>query len=163
MLGPVSNADMVLFTDAAGSGGYGAFFQGKWSAGGWPDAWREAGWLRNLALLELFPIVLAVEIWGRAFQNKKVRFHCDNLGVVTAINNLSASSLPVVRLLRHLVLLCLRLNAFVYAVHIPGVSKRIADALSQWKEFRVLAPEAEQHGTPCPPRLWTIALESPQD
>lgn len=151
MSGSLNNADMELFTDAAGSGGYGVFFQGKWSAGGWPDEWREAGWLRNLALLELFPIVLAVEIWGSAFRNKKVRFHCDNLGVVTAINNL--------------VLLCLCLNVFVYAVHIPGVSNRIADALSrsQWKEFRVLAPEAEQHGTPCPPRLWAITSESPQD
>lgn len=141
--------------------GYGAFFNGKWSAERWPEAWSTAGWLKNLALLELFPIVLAVEIWGSAFRNKKVRFHCDNMGVVTVINNLSASSPPVVRLLRHLVLPCLCLNAFIYAVHILDVCNKIADA--QWEEFRVLAPEAERHGTPCPPRLWMIALESLQD
>lgn len=33
MTGPVSNADLELFTDVAGSVGYGAYFQGKWSAG----------------------------------------------------------------------------------------------------------------------------------
>lgn len=32
MGGPVSNFDLELVTDAAGSTGYGAFFQGRWSA-----------------------------------------------------------------------------------------------------------------------------------
>lgn len=56
------------------------------------------GSLRILVLLELFPIVLAVELWGKG--NKKVRFNCDNMVVVSTINNISASSPPVVRLLR---------------------------------------------------------------
>lgn len=116
-------------------------------------------------LLELFPIVLAVELWGDAFRDRKVSFNCDNMGVVTAINNISASSMPVVHHLLLFVLLCLQLNAFIYAVHISGVSNKIADALSrsQCEEFCMLAPEAERHGTSCPPRLWTIALESEQD
>lgn len=118
--------------------------------------------MKNLVLLELFPIVLVVELWGEAFRNHKVRFNCDNMGVVMAINNILASSLPVVRLLRHFVLLCLSLNAFIYAVHIPGVTNKIANALSrsQFKDFRVLVPEAEQHGTPCPAWLWMILMES---
>lgn len=93
---PVSNADLVLFTDAAGSAGYGAYCRGKWSAGPWPGSWREAGFLRNLVLRERFPIVLSVESWGEELRNKKVWFNCDNLGVVRAINNISTSSLPVV-------------------------------------------------------------------
>lgn len=52
MSGPVSNFDLELYTDAAGSTGFGAFFQGQWSAGLWPDAWQEAGYTRNLVLLE---------------------------------------------------------------------------------------------------------------
>lgn len=71
-----------------------------------------------------------MELWGELFRNKKVRFHCDDMGVVVAINNISASSLPVVRLLRYLVLSCLRMNIFLYAVHIPGSSNKLADALS---------------------------------
>ena len=160
MTGPVSNFDLELYTDAAGSTGFGAFFRGRWSAGPWPVSWVEAGFTRNLVLLELFPVVLAVELWGAEFRDKKVRFHCDNLGVVQAINRVSASSPPVVRLLQHLVLRCLQRNVFIHAVHIPGVENVIADALSrfQWDRFRELVPGSEQHGVPCPEELWRIAL-----
>ena len=112
-------------------------------------------------LLELFPIVLVVELWGQEFWNRRVRFHCDNLGVVQAITSLAASSLPVVRLLRALVLKFLELNMFICAVHIPGVENEVADALSrlQWDRFWQLGPEAEQAGVPCPSGLWDLVLE----
>ena len=160
MAGPVSNFDLELYTDAAGSTGFGAFFQGKWCAGPWPQDWVDAGFTKNLVLLELFPVVLAVELWGAEFRDRKVRFHGDNLGVVQVINRVSASSPPVVRVLQHLVLRCLQLNIFVHAVHLPGVENVIADALSrfQWDRFRELAPEAERHGEPCPDWLWRVAL-----
>lgn len=86
---------------------FGAFFQGKWSAGPWPQSWKEAGLVKNMLLFERFPVVLAVELWGESFRNLKVRFPVDNLGVVQVINKVSAASPPVVRLLRHLVLRCL--------------------------------------------------------
>lgn len=92
----VSNDDLELFTDASGAIGFGAFFQGQWCAGEWPDKWREAGFLSNLALLELFPIVMATEVWADRLQNRRVRFRCDNLGVVQAINRQTANSPPVV-------------------------------------------------------------------
>lgn len=160
MSGPISNWDLELFTDAAGSTGYGAIFQRTWSAARWPTTWVEAGFLKNLVLLELFPIVVAMEIWGESFRNLKVRLNCDNLGVVQVINRLSAKSLPVVRLLRHLVLRCLKMNVFIYAVHLPGVDNTVADALSrfQWDKFRELAPDAEQQGVTCPDWIWTVAL-----
>ena len=78
------------------------------------------------------------------------------------INRVTASSPPVIRLLRHLVLRCLQLNVFVYAVHLPGGDNVVADALSrfQWDRFRELVPEAEERGVPCPEWLWQIPLES---
>lgn len=140
----VSNSDLDLYMDTAGSVGYAAYFQGQWSAGRWPEAWSDSEFIHNLVLLELFPIVVAVKIWGGAFRNKRVQFNCDNMGVVNA-NTISAPSPPVVRLLRRLVLQCLSLNDFVYAVHMPGVCNTVADALShlQWERFHQLAPEAE--------------------
>lgn len=69
---PVSNCDLELYTDAAGSGGFAAYFWGQWSAGEWPDSWRGSEFIRNLVLLELFPIVLADELWGQDFRNKWV-------------------------------------------------------------------------------------------
>lgn len=46
--GPLSNRDLELYTDASGSYGFGAYFQGEWSA-----VWRKKGFCGNLALLEL--------------------------------------------------------------------------------------------------------------
>ncbi|KAM4045389.1 uncharacterized protein ACNLHF_009217 [Anomaloglossus baeobatrachus] len=157
---PVSNFDLDIHTDAAGSTGFGAYCSGQWCADRWPESWRNNGLTRNLVLLELFPIVVACEIWYNIFQNRKVRFHCDNLGVVEVINKQSASSLPVVTLLRHLVLRCLKSNCQITAVHVPGVCNSVADALSrfQWDRFRSLAPMAEVQGKKCPDFLWSLPV-----
>ena len=108
-------------------------------------------WLGNLALLELFTIVMAVVLWGERFANRKVRFHCDNLGVVQAINSLSASCL----------LGSCNFWSCVVAKHVAGVSNSVADALShsQWEWFRLLVPEAEEEGLECPIWLWEILEE----
>lgn len=78
------------------------------------------------------------------------------------MNTLSASSPSVVRLLRRLVLLCLRFNIFLFAVHVPGVENDVADALSrlQWDRFRRLAPEVDHIGVPCPGHLWELVLST---
>lgn len=156
--GPMDSADVELFTDASGAHGFGAYLQGSWCAGRWPQEWRDLGYVTNLALLELFPIVVAVELWGDFFRNKKIRFMCDNLGVVQAINQQTAGSRPVVSLLRFLVLKGLSLNALLVAKHIPGVCNGIADALSrfQMERFRNLAPSAAVDGIPCPGHLWKL-------
>ncbi|CAJ0925439.1 unnamed protein product [Ranitomeya imitator] len=88
--------DCEIYTDAAGGAGYGAYCAGKWSVGVWPEEWRQNGLTKNLALLELFPIVVAAFIWGENFKDRRVRFHCDNLSVVSVINSLSSSSPPVI-------------------------------------------------------------------
>lgn len=121
-----------------------------------------AGYFKNLVLLELFPVLVVFALWGEILCNKKVRLHCDNLGVVQVLNSPSGSSPPVIRLLQYLVSCCLWQNIFLYAVHIPAVENTVADALSHFQldRFRELAPGAEQHGTPCPPYLWRVALES---
>lgn len=153
-----SNSELELFTDASGSMGFGAYFQGEWCAAAWPVSWREKGFCSNLALLELFPILVSLEIWGERFRNRRVCFWCDNLGVVQAINSQTANSPPVILLLRRLVLRCLQLNAHLTARHVPGVANCLADSLSrfQWDRFRALAPEAEGEGIPCPEFLWSL-------
>lgn len=60
----VGPGDMDLTTDAVGAKGYGGVFfkgSGVWVLG------RKYGWRqgsRNLVLLELFPVVPALELWG---------------------------------------------------------------------------------------------------
>ncbi|OCT57735.1 hypothetical protein XELAEV_18003071mg [Xenopus laevis] len=112
----------------------------------------------------MFPIVIALYLWGEVLMNKRVIFVSDNVGVVQAINRQSASSGEVVRLLRILILRCLHLNVGFRAVHLPGVQNEIADSLSrfQWERFRQLAPLADKRGHRFPEHLWrlgTIGLE----
>lgn len=104
----VSSRDLALFTDPAGSLGFGDVLGKEWDAGEWPQPWRDGSLCRNLTLLELFPIIAAVEIWGSSLSNKRVCFFSDNMAVVHCVSKLSSSSPPVLALLRHLVLRCLR-------------------------------------------------------
>lgn len=125
MEGPLSSFNLEFFTYAAGSLVFGPLLGGQWCAERWPEEWRGAGFLKNLVLTELFPVIVMVEIWS-IFRDQKIRLHCDNMEVVQVVNHVTATLSLVVRLLRHLVLRCLQLNIFLYAVHIP-------ELLMQWR------------------------------
>ena len=62
------------------------------------------------------------------------------------------------QLVRPFVLQCLHFNVSVKAVHVPGKSNTIADALSrfQMERFRLAAPQADQVMTPLLPlpQVW---------
>lgn len=155
---PASNTRLQLFTDAAGSSGFGAFFQGQWCVGRWPADWVTRGFTVNLLLLELFPIIVAAYLWADELANHSIVFWSDNLGVVQAINNQRCSSPQALRLLRYLVLRCLQFNISFTASHVPGVENGVADALSRFDfvRFRSLAPAASTRGLPCPHHLWQV-------
>lgn len=70
------------------------------------------------------------EIWAERLRDRRVCFRFDNLVVVQAINHQKVYSPPIVRLLRHLILNALSLNAHFVALHVPGVHNSIADAFS---------------------------------
>ncbi|XP_063772971.1 uncharacterized protein LOC134909710 isoform X2 [Pseudophryne corroboree] len=154
----VDSEQLQLFTDAAGVSGFGCFLEGSWCAASWPANWHSKGLTKDLVLLELFPIMVALEVWGDRLANRSILFRCDNLGVVHAINNQRAKSLVVLRVLGQLLLTCLRRNLWFRAQHVPGLENGIADALSrgQWERFWVLAPEAEEQGFHCPGYVWQV-------
>ena len=83
-----SNEEVKLFTDSAGGldRGFGIYFNGKWSPGCWPKEWAEKEVLSYITFLELFPVVVALELWGQELKNKKLMFNIDNRVVVTIIN-----------------------------------------------------------------------------
>ncbi|CAG2250747.1 unnamed protein product [Mytilus edulis] len=65
----VSSESLKLYSDAAGvHGGYAAVFGSTWFAGEWPQNMLQL----HITIKELFPIVLAVEIWGHSLSNHKV-------------------------------------------------------------------------------------------
>ena len=154
----VFTADMDLYTDAAGSVGFAAIWRTHWCCGTWPPFWVVSKATKNIGLLELFPIIVAFELWGRFFANKRILIHSDNKGVLFAINCLSSKSENVIKLLRYFVLLCLKFNIWVKARHVPGKQNTLADALSrlQMTRFRLLFPEADLMGCKCPSHLWEL-------
>ena len=149
---------LQLYTDSAGSVGFGAVFGSHWFYGSWPDLWKTY----NIALLELFPIVIAVHIWGSLMAHKRVMFFSDNAAVVDVINNQTSKHRGIMILLRDLVLSCLRHNILFRARHIPGLINSRADYISrsQVAKFKALSPEADQLPTPVPenlmPRSWVL-------
>ena len=127
-----------LYTDASGALGFGSVFGKHWCYGQWPDSWRH----RNIAFLELYPIVLSLHLWGDNMKNQRILFFTDNEALVHVINKQSCRDKDLMLFVRRLVLVCLANNICFKAKHIPGVHNTLADALSRLKlqTFKQLAP-----------------------
>lgn len=163
----ISNSDVQLYTDAAaGEGlGFGCYFGGKWAYGVWPDSWHEQGLTEDITILELFPLLVSLYIWGEDLRNKKITFKCDNQSVVHIINSMTSKSSRVMVLLRAFTLKWLDLNILVKASHISGSRNVLTDLISrlQLEKFRQAAPEAEREPEPVPTHLWNIFNLAPKN
>ena len=146
-----TSPSLELFTDAAGSKGYGAIFGKHWFCRAWPASWTSF----NIAFLELFPIVLSLHIWGPLMANKCVAFYTDNAAIVDIINQQTSKHPLVMILVRDLVLKSLTYNILFRACHIPGVHNTGADYISRFQveQFKKLSPGADELPTPVPTHL----------
>ena len=144
-----SSETLQLYTDAAKGLGFGAIFKTHWFNGAWPEKWKTY----NIVILELFPIVLAVEIWGILWKNKQIVINTDNEALVHILNKQTSPDKLIMVLVRRLVLKLLQFNINFRARHIAGVKNVLADALSrlQVQKFRELLPQAELHPEKIPP------------
>ena len=86
----------VVHRYAAGSKGYGAVFGKHWFCDAWSDSWKSL----NIAFLELFPIVIALHIWGPYMANRCVAFYTDNAAIVDIINRQTSKHQLVIILVR---------------------------------------------------------------
>ena len=149
----ISNPKLDLYTDSASTIGYGAVFGSKWLQGLWhPECLR-----LNIALLELYPICVAMHIWASELKNKCITLHSDNQAVVAIINSNTSKDPMIMILVRKLVLTCMSNNIFVRAHFIPGTSNTIPDLLSrnQVDKARALAPHLDQQPIKVPPE-WEL-------
>ena len=67
--------EMFVTSDAAGSIGFGAYYNDESFSEKWP---AEAASL-NIAIKEMIPIVVAANMWGNSWQRKRIAFGSDNM------------------------------------------------------------------------------------
>jgi hypothetical protein len=145
----ITSPSLHLYTDASGTLGYGAVLGNAWFWGTWDGSWRN----QNITLLEFYPIVLSIQVWGHLFANKCLVFHTDNLALVSVINSQTSKEPRVMHLVRELVLSSMNHNILFRAQHIAGIRNVLADSLSrlQVELFQQLHPAADPAPTPIPP------------
>jgi len=154
-----ASTDVEVTSDAAGSLGFGAHFKNEWFSGAWGISQSD----QSIAYKELFPVVVALHVWGPRWHRCHVLFHSDNKTVVHILTSRTSKIPCIMQLLRHLLSAAARCSFTFSAVHLPGIHNSIADALSrfQWQEFRRLAPEALWYPTPIPQQLWDLLMSTP--
>ena len=146
-----SSQSINLYSDAAGSKGFAAVYGAAWVAGPFPDSWASF----HITIKELYPIVLALSLWGHTLQNRRVRFHTDNQACVHIINSQTSKDKHIMHLVRHLVSVSLKHNILFRAEHIPGRHNVISDLLSrfQFQKAAQLAPWLNNAPTAIPAPL----------
>lgn len=125
-------------------------FNRQWFAERWPSSVTtdvEKHHTISMAYMELYPIAVSAILWGGEWTQKKILFHCDNMGTVEIIKKGRSKSPIIMKLMRRLTWCSLKGKFTIYATHIAGKTNTIADYLSrlQIDKFRSAAPNA------CPP------------
>ena len=147
----LSSQKVRLYTDSAGSLGYGAIYRSYWLYGPFPDKWKNL----NITFLELYPIVLAVNVWGHLMQNHSILFTTDNEALVYIINKQSSKDALIMTGIRKLVAACLKFNIRFKATHISSAANYLSDHLSrlQVDQFRAKATWCRENPTVVPANL----------
>ena len=104
--------------------------------GKWPPGWEH----KNIAILEFYPIVLSLHLWGGAICNQCILFFTDNESLVHVINKQCSKDKSLLVFVRKLVSICLRYSIVFKAKHIPAVRNKPADALSRLLVHTQFAP-----------------------
>lgn len=152
----LTSSSLDLYTDAAGSVGFGAIFGKQWLMGKWPNHLKDF----PITFKEIFPIVLAFEIWGPNLKNQCVTLHIDNVAAVYILNKQSSKDKYIMCLVRRFVLACMKNNILTHCIHIEGCRNTLSDLVSRSKvaDFHRLAPQMDKQPTPVPESLLRIEV-----
>ena len=143
--------DFAVCSDASGVIGYGAFMDNEWFNGRWSPLQLPL----SIAYKELFPVVLAAHVWAPHWSRRRILFHVDNEAVVHILNSRTSKDPNIMHLLRSLLKVAACLSFTFAAVHVPGKTNGIADALSRFnlQGFRSQAPCAKKSPVLISPQL----------
>ena len=149
---PAFDSQSLHFFSDASKVGFGATFKNSWIQGLWPEHWSRSC---DITFLEFYPIYAMLHLFAHKLAHSTVQFHCDNQAIVHVINNQTSKCNQLMSILRPLVLLLLKHNITLKAVHIPGKNNTLCDLISRQQ----VRPEILQqygmksHPTPLPLHL----------
>ena len=86
--------------------------------------------------LEMLNIMVALKVWGQHWSNKCVEIKCDNLAVVSVLQEGKARDPLLATFARNIWLLTSLFNIQLKVSHIFGKDNQIADLLSRWWETK---------------------------
>ena len=154
----ISSQTLNLHTDAAGSKGFACTHMSDWTFGSFPSSIKS----HHINILELYPIALAVFIFGPNWTNKNILFICDNLSVVHCLNKQSSKDPVMMKLIRIIVLKALDYNFCFRAKHITTTDNYICDKLSRFQveEALALGPHLSKVPVPLPLAMspWVLLM-----
>ena len=122
------------------------------------------GFRPNIALLEMYAIVMVVEIWAPLLAGKTMILRSDNNATCEMIRNQKADISACLDLLHHLTKTSLHFQLLITAEHLDGSKNWKSNLLSRNRmlEFRRRFPKVDQNPQPPPASLWPPKW-TPQD
>ena len=145
-----------LHTDACPKG-FGITFGTYWVFHPYPQTWSSL----NIAILELYPIYVAVKLFASKMSNSNILFHCDNQAIVSVINSQTSKDKHILAILRELLLTLMSHNIFFRAKHLTSSANIICDKISRSKVTPQLLSTSglQPSPTPLPQHLWPQNFE----
>ena len=121
--------------------GFRCYMNDKWICGKWPKQFIQTC-DPSIEFLELYALVAGMLTWETYIKNARVMVFCDNKAAMHMVNKTTSSCPKCMKLIRILVLNCLKFNRQIKVKFVPTKANGIANALShlQFKWFRHLAP-----------------------
>ncbi len=120
---PPASTELIEFaSDASGTWGCGAWCQAEWWQFQWP-----LGLDQGTAFKEMFAVMVAAAVWGRQWQGKQIRGHCDNQAVVHMLASRSSKNSQLMHLFRCLFFVETQFQFTLRLVHIAGIANELAD------------------------------------
>ena len=143
-LGSNSVSEPIIFYSDASKApelGFRCYMNDKWIFDKWPKQFIQTC-DPSIEFLELYALVAGMLTWETYIKNARVTVFCDNKAAIQMVNKTTSSCPQCMKLIRILVLNCLKFNRWVKVKFVSTKVNGIADALSQlqFKCFRRLAP-----------------------
>ena len=145
-----------LWADAVGTHclGMGCICQTHWAQGLWCDTNIFQVMPRpNIALLELFAIVTAFDLWAPQLARSTITLRSDSEATRGWVNS-QKSDIPVtMSLLHHLTKTCLLFQIHVRIQHVKSKDNEMADKISR-NQLALFHPQMDRDPTPLPDTVW---------